>query len=183
MKILVTGAAGFIGFHLARRLVERGDEVVGLDNLNDYYDVGLKHGRLRAAGVEPSAIAPGRLVPSATAPGYRFVKLDLEDRDGLARLFEGEGFGAVCHLAAQAGVRYSLVNPAAYVDSNLVGFANVIEAARAHKTGHFAYASSASVYGLNETLPFSTRDNVDHPVSLYAASKKSNELIAHSYSH
>lgn len=183
MKVLVTGAAGFIGFHLARRLVERGDEVVGLDNLNDYYDVGLKLDRLAAAGIEPARIAPGALIPSASGPGYRFVKLDLADNDALLRLFAAQRFDAVCHLAAQAGVRYSLVNPRAYVESNFVGFANVIEAARAHNVGHFVYASSASVYGLNETMPFSTRANVDHPVSLYAASKKSNELVAHSYSH
>jgi UDP-glucuronate 4-epimerase len=183
MKVLVTGAAGFIGFHLARRLVERGDEVVGLDNLNDYYDVGLKLDRLAVAGLDPARLADGALIPSASASGYRFVKLDLAANDSLVRLFSAERFDAVCHLAAQAGVRYSLVNPRAYVESNFAGFANVIEAARLHKTGHFVYASSASVYGLNETLPFSTRDNVDHPVSLYAASKKSNELVAHSYSH
>ena len=183
MKVLVTGAAGFIGFHLVRRLLDRGDDVVGLDNLNDYYDVGLKHGRLAETGIDPSVVTDGALVPSRTLPGYRFVKLDLIDAGGLARLFSAEKFGAVCHLAAQAGVRYSLVNPQAYVESNFVGFANIIEAAKTHRVGHFVYASSASVYGLNETLPFSTRDNVDHPVSLYAASKKSNELIAHSYSH
>ena len=183
MKVLVTGAAGFIGFHVARRLLERGDEVVGLDNLNDYYDIGLKHGRLAEAGIDPSRAADGALVASAVRPGYRFVKLGLEDHDGLTRLFAGETFAAVCHLAAQAGVRYSLVNPRAYVDSNFVGFANLIEASKAGRVGHFVYASSASVYGLNETMPFSTRDNVDHPVSLYAASKKSNELVAHAYSH
>jgi len=183
MRVLVTGAAGFIGFHLARRLAERGDEVVGLDNLNDYYDTELKLGRLRAAGIDPAGIAPVRPLASAARPNYRFVKLDLEDRDGLGGLFGAEGFDAVAHLAAQAGVRYSLVNPQAYVASNLAGFVNVIEAARAHQIGHFVYASSASVYGLNESLPFSTRDNVDHPVSLYAASKKSNELVAHCYSH
>ncbi len=183
MKVLVTGAAGFIGFHLARRLAERGDEVVGLDNLNDYYDVRLKLGRLAEAGLDLSRIVEGAPIASAARPGYRFVKLDLTDRGGLDRLFGQEGFGAVCHLAAQAGVRYSLVNPQAYVESNLVGFANVIEASRTVRAGHFVYASSASVYGLNEKLPFSTHDNVDHPVSLYAASKKSNELVAHSYSH
>jgi UDP-glucuronate 4-epimerase len=183
MRVLVTGAAGFIGFHLARRLVERGDEVVGLDNLNDYYDVNLKLARLSAAGIEPVRVAAGALVPSASAPAYRFVKLDLAENDALLRLFAAERFDAVCHLAAQAGVRYSLVNPRAYVESNFAAFANVIEAAREHKIAHFVYASSASVYGLNEKLPFSTRDNVDHPVSLYAASKKSNELVAHSYSH
>lgn len=183
MKILVTGAAGFIGFHLAERLLARGDEVVGLDNLNDYYDVRLKLGRLAEAGIDTPRIVDRSFVASASRPGYRFVKLDLQDREGLGRLFADEGFDAVCHLAAQAGVRYSLVNPQAYVESNFIGFANIIEASKVHAPGHFVYASSASVYGLNETMPFSTRDNVDHPVSLYAASKKSNELVAHSYSH
>ncbi len=183
MKVLVTGAAGFIGHHVARRLIDRGDEVVGLDNLNDYYDVTLKHGRLAASGIDAARLEPGTPQTSATEPRYRFVRLDLADADDLARLAAGERFDAFCHLAAQAGVRYSLVNPRAYVDSNFVGFANIIEAARTGTTGHFVYASSASVYGLNESLPFSTRDNVDHPVSLYAASKKSNELVAHSYSH
>ncbi len=183
MKVLVTGAAGFIGFHLARRLLERGDEVVGLDNINDYYDVGLKFGRLAESGIEPARIAEKEFRPSTLYPRYRFVKLDLTDHDALARLFGDEKFEAVCHMAAQAGVRYSLINPGAYVASNLVGFANVIDLSRRHEIRHFVYASSSSVYGLNETMPFSTRDNVDHPVSLYAASKKSDELIAHSYSH
>jgi UDP-glucuronate 4-epimerase len=183
MRVLVTGAAGFIGFHVAQRLAGRGDEVVGLDNLNDYYDVGLKLGRLAASGLETSRLDEGRLLASASLPGYRFVKLDLKDGEALTRLFAAERFDAVCHLAAQAGVRYSLVNPEAYVESNFAGFANVIEASRRHGLKHFVYASSASVYGLNESLPFSTRDNVDHPVSLYAASKKSNELVAHCYSH
>jgi UDP-glucuronate 4-epimerase len=183
MKILVTGSAGFIGFHLANRLLDRGDEVVGLDNINDYYDVGLKHGRLAEAGIDVPQQADGRLLRSTKKPGYRFIKLDLVDRPALASLFEAERFEAVCHLAAQAGVRYSLVNPGAYTTSNFVGFANIIECARQNKIRHFVYASSSSVYGLNETMPFSTRDNVDHPASLYAASKKSNELVAHSYSH
>ncbi len=183
MRVLVTGAAGFIGYHLVLRLLDRGDEVVGLDNINDYYDVGLKYGRLADAGIDASRIVQGELIASSARPAYRFVKLDLTDNDGLSKLFEQERFGAVCHLAAQAGVRYSLVNPRAYVESNLVGFANVIEASRLHRIGHFVYASSASVYGLNETLPFSPHDNVDHPISLYAASKKSNELVAHCYSY
>ena len=183
MKILVTGAAGFIGFHLVRRLLDRRDDVVGLDNINDYYDVGLKYGRLAETGIDPARLAEGELIDSSTRPAYRFVKLDLTDRDRLTRLFERERFGVVCHLAAQAGVRYGQVNPRAYVESNFVGFANTVEAARLHGVGHFVYASSSSVYGLNEHMPFSTRDNVDHPISLYAASKKSNELIAHSYSY
>ncbi len=183
MKVLVTGAAGFVGHHVARRLLDRGDEVVGLDNLNDYYDVTLKHGRLAASGIDAARLEPGVPLSSDAYPRYRFVRLDLADADGLAGLAAGENFDAICHLAAQAGVRYSLINPRAYVASNFAGFANIIEAARARKTGHFVYASSASVYGLNESMPFSTRDNVDHPVSLYAASKKSNELVAHSYSH
>ena len=183
MRVLVTGAAGFIGYHVVLRLLARGDEVVGLDNINDYYDVALKYGRLADTGIEASRIAEGGLIASSAHPAYRFIRLDLADRAGLAKLFEDGSFDAVCHLAAQAGVRYSLVNPRAYVESNFVGFANVIEASRLRGVGHFVYASSASVYGLNETLPFSPHDNVDHPISLYAASKKSNELVAHSYSY
>ncbi len=184
MKILVTGTAGFIGFHLAKRLLERGDEVVGLDNINDYYDVRVKYGRLRETGIEgDEAIEYARPVQSDKYGNYRFVKLNLEDRAAIDELFEREKFDAVCNLAAQAGVRYSLVNPHAYVDSNIVGFVNILEACRHYSVGHLAYASSSSVYGLNETMPFSTHDNVDHPISLYAASKKSNELMAHTYSH
>ncbi len=184
MKILVTGTAGFIGFHLAKRLLERGDEVVGLDNINDYYDVRVKYGRLRETGIEgDEAIEYAKPVQSGKYGNYRFVKLNLEDRAAVDELFEQEKFDAVCNLAAQAGVRYSLVNPHAYVDSNIVGFVNILEGCRHHSVGHLAYASSSSVYGLNETMPFSTHDNVDHPISLYAASKKSNELMAHTYSH
>jgi len=184
MKILVTGTAGFIGFHLAKRLLERGDEVVGLDNINDYYDVRVKYGRLRETGIEgDEAIEYAKPVQSDKYENYRFVKLNLEDRAAIDELFERERFDAVCNLAAQAGVRYSLVNPHAYVDSNIVGFVNILEACRHNEVGHLAYASSSSVYGLNETMPFSTHDNVDHPISLYAASKKSNELMAHTYSH
>jgi UDP-glucuronate 4-epimerase len=168
MKILVTGAAGFIGSTLSLRLLARGDEVVGLDNLNDYYSVQLKLDRL------------ARL---QSQPGFRFVKLDVADREGMARLFAGEGFERVIHLAAQAGVRYSLVNPHAYVDSNVVGFVNVLEGCRHARVAHLTYASSSSVYGGNTHMPFSVHDSVDHPVSLYAATKKANELMAHTYSH
>jgi UDP-glucuronate 4-epimerase len=168
MKILVTGAAGFIGAATALRLLARGDSVVGLDNLNDYYDVALKQARL------------ARLLPH---PAFRFVKLDLADRAGLAALFAAEGFDRVVHLAAQAGVRYSLTNPQAYVESNLVGFGHVLEGCRHGGVQHLVYASSSSVYGGHTRMPFSEHDNVDHPVSLYAATKKANELMAHTYSH
>jgi len=182
-KILVTGTAGFIGFHLANKLLERGDEVIGLDSINDYYDPKLKFDRLREAGIPKEAIDWGKLVQSNKQPGYRFVRLNLEDKEGVEKLFEKEQFYAVVNLAAQAGVRYSLVNPHAYIQSNIVGFLNILEGCRHSGVKHLAYASSSSVYGLNEKMPFSTSDNVDHPVSLYAASKKSNELMAHTYSH
>lgn len=168
MKILVTGVAGFIGFHVSRYLLERGDEVVGIDNLNDYYEVSLKEARL--------AQLTSRL-------GFRFIRMDIADRKAMTLLFEGEGFDKVVHLAAQAGVRYSLENPHAYADSNLIGFLNVIEGCRHGAIKHLVYASSSSVYGANESMPFGVHDNVDHPVSLYAATKKANELMAHSYSH
>jgi UDP-glucuronate 4-epimerase len=168
MKILLTGAAGFIGSTAALRLLARGDEVVGLDNLNDYYDVQLKLDRL------------ARLTPHE---GFRFVKLDVADRPGMEKLFADEHFDRVIHLAAQAGVRYSLVNPQAYVESNVVGFMNVLEGCRHTKVQHLVYASSSSVYGGNTRMPFSEHDSVDHPVSMYAATKKANELMAHTYSH
>ena len=168
MKILVTGAAGFIGMHSSARLLARGDEVLGLDNLNDYYDPSLKESRL------------ARL---RAVPGFRFVKLDVSDRAGIERLFAEEGFDRVLHLAAQAGVRYSLKNPHAYVDSNLNGFVNILEGCRHGGVKHLVYASSSSVYGGNTKMPFSEHDSVDHPVSLYAATKKANELMAHTYSH
>jgi UDP-glucuronate 4-epimerase len=168
MKVLVTGAAGFIGFHVAQKLLARGDQVVGLDNLNDYYDVNLKLARL--AQIEH-------------LPGFTFAKLDLQDRPAMEALFAAHRFDAVINLAAQAGVRYSLENPHAYVDSNIVGFTNILESCRHHKIGHLVYASSSSVYGMNSAMPFSIHDNVDHPISLYAASKKANELMAHTYSH
>ena len=167
MKVLVTGAAGFIGFHVSQYLCNRGDDVVGIDNLNDYYEVSLKEARLRQ--LEPLT-------------NFRFIKLDIADREGIAELFETEAFDRVVHLAAQAGVRYSIENPHAYADSNLVGFLNILEGCRHSKVEHLVYASSSSVYGANETIPFSESDNVDHPVSLYAASKKANEAMAHSYS-
>jgi UDP-glucuronate 4-epimerase len=168
MKILLTGAAGFIGMTTSLLLLARGDEVVGLDNLNDYYEVTLKHARL--ARLEPHS-------------GFRFVKMDVADRDGIARLFAAEKFDRVIHLAAQAGVRYSLKNPHAYIDSNIVGFMNILEGCRHGGVQHLVYASSSSVYGGNTRMPFSEHDSVDHPVSLYAATKKANELMAHTYSH
>ena len=168
MKVLITGAAGFIGMHVAQRLLARGDEVVGIDNLNDYYDVGLKEARLKLL---------------AGLPGFRFVRLDIADTAAVADLFRRESFGGVINLAAQAGVRYSLTNPHAYAQTNLVGFVNLLEGCRHGKVGHFVYASSSSVYGGNTKMPFSEHDSVDHPVSLYAATKKSNELMAHTYSH
>ncbi|AFG36170.1 NAD-dependent epimerase [Spirochaeta africana] len=226
MKILVTGASGFIGFHTAVQLLSQGHEVVGLDSNNDYYDVGLKYGRLAelgidresaerwsgrpvseasgaspsarpsadsspaggsatAAGPAPAAAPAGAIQPAQSSryPGFRFVRMQLEDAAGLLQLFADEGFDRVCHLAAQAGVRYSLENPQAYISSNIQGFLNILEACRQHPVQHLVYASSSSVYGSNEKMPFSTSDNVDHPVSLYAASKKSNELMAHTYSH
>jgi UDP-glucuronate 4-epimerase len=168
MKYLVTGAAGFIGMHTSKRLLEAGHEVVGLDNLNSYYDPALKEYRL--AQLQPY-------------PNFRFVKLDLADREGMAELFKQEQFQRVIHLAAQAGVRYSLEAPFDYVDSNLVGMMTILEGCRHNRVEHLVYASSSSVYGMNTKVPFSESDNVDHPVSLYAATKKSNELMAHSYSH
>ncbi len=166
-KILVTGAAGFIGFHLSKRLIAMGDAVVGLDNLNDYYDVNLKLARLKQMSFEPS---------------FTPVRIDLADQESVERLFAGEKFDIVVNLAAQAGVRYSLVNPHAYAESNLAGFLNVLEGCRRHGVKHLVFASSSSVYGANTTVPFSVHHNVDHPVSLYAATKKANELMAHAYS-
>lgn len=182
-KILVTGTAGFIGFHLAKRLLERGDEVVGLDCINDYYDVNLKYARLEQTGIVKEGIEYGKFIQSSEFKNYRFIKLKLEDRDTILNLFKGEKFDKVCNLAAQAGVRYSLQNPFSYIDSNIVGFINILEGCRHNNVKHLAYASSSSVYGLNEGMPFSTHHNVDHPISLYAASKKSNELMAHTYSY
>ncbi|WP_026377125.1 NAD-dependent epimerase [Aestuariibacter salexigens] len=171
MKILVTGAAGFIGSHVCLSLLERGDEVIGIDNLNDYYDVNLKLDRVK------------RIENHDNAVNFTFTKVAVEDRPAMERLFAEQRFDKVVHLAAQAGVRYSLENPHAYIDANIVGFMNVLEGCRCNDVQHLVYASSSSVYGANESMPFSVHDNVDHPVSLYAASKKANELMAHTYSH
>lgn len=168
MKILVTGAAGFIGMHVCERLLARGDHVVGIDNLNDYYDVSLKNARLARIADEP---------------GFTFHQVDICDASAIKAIFAEERFDAVVNLAAQAGVRYSLENPQAYIDANIVGFTNILEASRHNKVGHLVYASSSSVYGGNTKMPFSESDSVDHPVSLYAATKKANELMAHTYSH
>ena len=168
MNVLVTGVAGFIGYFVANRLLNDGHNVHGIDNLNDYYDTSLKKGRLE------------KILPHTS---FVFTQIDLADRHGMEVLFQKESFDRVIHLAAQAGVRYSLQNPHAYADSNLTGFVNILECCRHNKVGHLVYASSSSVYGANRTIPFSVTDNVDHPVSLYAATKKANELMAHSYSH
>jgi UDP-glucuronate 4-epimerase len=168
MKFLLTGTAGFIGFHTAKRLLARGDTVLGIDNVNDYYDVRLKHARMAQLDDHPN---------------YRFIRMDLADREGLTRAFAEHRPQRVIHLAAQAGVRYSIQNPHAYVDSNLVGFVNILEACRHNGVEHLVYASSSSVYGANTAMPFSIHQNVDHPLSLYAATKKANELMAHTYSH
>ncbi len=168
MKILVTGAAGFIGAALTLRLLKRGDEVIGIDNLNDYYDINLKLARLETI---------------LHYANFKFIKIDISDKTKIEALFENEKFDNVMHLAAQAGVRYSISNPHAYIDSNIIGFLNILEGCRNNKIKHFVYASSSSVYGANTKMPFSVHDNVDHPVSLYAASKKTNELMAHTYSH
>lgn len=168
MKILITGAAGFIGFHLASKLCQRGDDVIGIDNINDYYDVTIKHARLEKL---------------AQFNNFTFIKMDIADREAIATLFKEQQFDKVVNLAAQAGVRYSITNPYAYIDSNIVGFCNILEGCRHNKVKHLVYASSSSVYGANTHYPFSENDNIDHPVALYAASKKSNEAMAHAYSH
>ncbi|NOR45960.1 MAG: NAD-dependent epimerase/dehydratase family protein [Candidatus Delongbacteria bacterium] len=183
MKILITGSAGFIGFHLVKKMIAEGFDIVGLDNINDYYDVNVKFGRLKETGVNTNNIEYNNLIKSNKYSNYSFIKLNLEDKDNILDLFKREKFDYVCNLAAQAGVRYSITNPDAYIDANIIGFMNILEASRHNKVKHLVYASSSSVYGMNENYPFSIHDNVDHPVSLYAASKKSNELMAHCYSH
>ena len=183
MKILVTGTAGFIGFHLAKKLLERGDEVVGIDNINDYYDVNLKYGRLNELGIEQESIKDNSLVHSTKYDKHHFAKIDLADKEAMDNLFKEQQFDAVINLAAQAGVRYSLENPHAYVQSNVVGFLNILEGCRNHGVKNLAYASSSSVYGLNSSQPFKTTDTTEHQVSLYAATKKSNEMMAHTYAH
>ena len=184
MKILVTGAAGFIGFHICLKLVNQGHEVYGIDNINDYYDPKLKFDRLKELGFDE---AESKLfknqVQSAKFNSLRFSRTDLVDHESIDELFKKEHFEVVCNLAAQAGVRYSIENPKAYIDSNISGFLNILEGCRNHKVKHLVYASSSSVYGENKKVPFETTDNVDHPISLYAATKKSNELMAHTYGH
>lgn len=182
MKILVTGAAGFIGFHLVKRLAEEKYRVIGLDNINDYYSTDLKYDRLTTLGVSKNSITEGELVESTDYGNLRFIKTDLENKSVIDELFVEENFDVVINLAAQAGVRYSLKDPYRYIESNITGFLNLLECARHHPLKHLIYASSSSVYGANSNMPFSTSDNVDHPMSLYAASKKSNELMAHTYS-
>jgi UDP-glucuronate 4-epimerase len=177
LNILVTGAAGFVGFHLAKRLLAEGHTVTGVDSVNDYYDVNLKYGRLAELGIA------GNAVKSKAYPGFAFYKYDLCDRQNLETLFRENNFEIVINLAAQAGVRYSLQNPQAYIDSNIQGFMNILELCRAYKPKHLIFASSSSVYGLNKKMPFSVQDHTDHPISLYAATKKSNEVMAHTYAH
>ncbi len=182
-RVLITGTAGFIGFHLARKLVDQGYHVTGLDVINDYYEKNLKYDRLQLSGIARDQIAYNTLVSSELSDNYQFIQLKLEDRDAIFDLFANQQFDVVVNLAAQAGVRYSLTHPQVYLDSNITGFLNILEACRKYPVKNLIYASSSSVYGLNKKMPFAVSSNVDHPVSLYAASKKSNELMAHTYSH
>jgi len=181
MKIFVTGAAGFIGFHTVNQLLKNGHSVVGLDSINNYYSVDLKYDRLKEAGIQQEYIKENTFVKSIKYPLYKFIKLNLESKKDLDSIFETEKFDRVCHLAAQAGVRYSLENPYAYINSNITGFLNILEACRHYGTGHLIYASSSSVYGMNDKVPFSEDDRVDMPVSLYAVTKRANELMAFTY--
>lgn len=183
MKILITGTAGFIGFHLALKLVEQGHDIVGIDNINDYYDPELKFARLGVCGIDKANVRWHTETTSTKYPNYRFIRMTIENKGELMSLCSREKFDIIVHLAAQAGVRYSILNPDAYAQSNLLSFLNILEVSRYNPVKHLVYASSSSVYGLNASMPFSVQDNVDHPVSLYAASKKSNELMAHTYSH
>lgn len=182
MKILVTGAAGFIGFHTVKHFAEKGNRVVGIDNINNYYDVELKYARLAENGIRKELIQNNQSVQSIEYPNFRFIKADLQDKVFIDKLFADEHFDGICHLAAQAGVRHSIENPYAYINSNIIGFMNILEACRFYPVKHLMYASSSSVYGLNKKVPYSESDMVDSPVSLYAATKKSNELMAHAYS-
>jgi len=182
MKILVTGAAGFIGFHTVKHFAEKGNRVVGIDNINNYYDVELKYARLAETGIRKELIQNHQSIQSTEYPNYRFIKADLQDKVLIDKLFADEHFDGICHLAAQAGVRHSIDNPYAYINSNIIGFMNILEACRFHPVQHLVYASSSSVYGMNKKVPYSESDKVDSPVSLYAASKRSNELMAHAYS-
>lgn len=183
MKILITGGAGFIGYHLSSALIQQNHDIIGLDNLNGYYNVQLKLDRLSNLGISPSEISPNTLIKSKQYHQYRFIQFSLENKTRLFELFQKEKFEIVINLAAQAGVRYSITNPDVYIQSNIIGFINVLEACRNYPVQHLIYASSSSVYGLNGKVPFSVHDDVSHPVSLYAATKKSNELMAHTYSH
>ena len=184
MKILVTGAAGFIGYHLVKSLVQANHEVIGLDNINDYYSTNLKFDRLKELGINMDSSKDFlSLSDSNLFQNFKFIRMNLEDRDNLPKLFKNQKFDYVCNLAAQAGVRYSIENPETYIDSNIVGFLNILECCRNYKVKKLVYASSSSVYGNNEKIPFDETDNTDKPISLYAASKKSNELMAHTYSH
>lgn len=183
MKILITGAAGFIGFHTVKRFLEEGHEILGIDSINNYYDPELKFARLAELGIDREAEVWGKLIYSTTYPNISFIRMKLEDQAAIESLFKEYEFDRVIHLAAQAGVRYSIDHPREYIDSNIVGFLSILEACRHSNTSHLVYASSSSVYGLNDIRPFSTQDHTDHPVSLYAATKKSNELFAHAYSY
>ena len=183
MKILVTGSAGFIGYHLCNKLLNANHTVVGLDSINDYYDINLKYNRLNNLGIEKVKIEYSKKTTSSNNKNFSFYKAKLEDEELLFKIFKEEKFDVVCNLAAQAGVRYSITNPHAYISSNIIGFTNILEAVRHNNVKHLVYASSSSVYGLNSDYPFSTTDKTDTPISLYAATKKSNELMAHTYTH